>query len=40
MGRTGSIDFTGFEKLYHSIINVKAVSITIQEDVEMKYTIL
>lgn len=26
MGRTGSMDFTAFEKLYHSIINVKAVS--------------
>ena len=40
MGRTGSIDFTAFEKLYHSIVNVKAVSITAQNDVEMKYIFL
>ena len=40
MGRTGSIDCAGFEKLYHSIVNVKAVSITVQDDVEMKYKIL
>ena len=26
IGRTGSLDYAGFEKLYHSIVNVKAVS--------------
>ena len=25
MGRTGSIDFAAFERLYHSIVNVKTV---------------
>ena len=40
VGRTGSIDFTAFEKLYHSIVNVKAVSVTAQNDVEMKYMFL
>ena len=30
VGRTGSLDYQAFEKLYHSIVNVKAVSTIIQ----------
>ena len=27
MGRTGSMDFGAFEKLYHSVVNVITVSV-------------
>ena len=37
VGRTGSLDYQAFEKLYHSIVNVKAVSTITQSDVRKKF---
>ena len=37
IGRTGSLDYAAFEKLYHSTVNVKAVSTITQSDARKNF---